>query len=61
MNEKIEWNAGMLRQLFREMPEDRTFTAGELGELFNRLQPLFTKEQEKEITEYLRKNLSKAI
>jgi hypothetical protein len=36
-------NAGMLRQLFREMPEDKTFTAKDLADMFEKLAP-FDKE-----------------
>ena len=36
---KIKMTLGMYRQLFREMPDDRTFTAKELADMFEKDAP----------------------
>ena len=55
-DEREKWrlkNAGLYRQLFGEMNDERTFTAKELWKIFDDYTPLFTEEQKKELKDNL--------
>ena len=58
--EQEKWrlkNAGLYRQLFGEMNDERTFTAKELWKIFDDYTPLFTEEQKKELREIICKKI----
>lgn len=58
-NKKIS-SLGFIRQYLGELPKDRTFTAGELWEVFEAFAPLMTEEQQKMLVESL-KNAGKIL
>lgn len=54
-------NLSEIRQVLAEMPEDKTFTAKELWELFEVFQPLFTEEQKDQLIDHLRNSLDRNL